>query len=66
MVKRNLSVNTKFLIYIPTLIYGHELWVVFEKKRWQIQAAEISFLRKVAGLPLRDRVRSLAIGRGSE
>ncbi|KAI3374811.1 hypothetical protein L3Q82_021033 [Scortum barcoo] len=42
----------------PTLTYGHELWVMTERTRSQIQAAEMSFLRRVAGLSLRDRVRS--------
>ncbi|KAI3370360.1 hypothetical protein L3Q82_025131 [Scortum barcoo] len=44
-------------IYIPTLTYGHELWVMTRKdKIMQIQAAEMSFLRRVAGRSLRDRV----------
>ncbi len=44
--------------YVPTLTYGHELWVVTERTRLQVQAAEMSFLCRVAGLSLRDRVRS--------
>ncbi|KAK3538572.1 hypothetical protein QTP86_006658 [Hemibagrus guttatus] len=43
-------------IYVPTLTYDHELWV--ERVRSRIQAAEMSFLRTVAGRSLRDRVRS--------
>ncbi|KAK3523969.1 hypothetical protein QTP70_017490, partial [Hemibagrus guttatus] len=45
-------------IYVPTLTYGHELWVMTERVRSRIQAAEMSFLRRVAGRSLRDRVRS--------
>jgi len=45
-------------VYVPTLTYGHELWVVTERTRLRIQAADMSFLRRVAGLSLRDRVRS--------
>ena len=45
-------------IYAPTLTYGHELWVMTERTRSRIQAAEMSFLRRVAGRSLRDRVRS--------
>ena len=37
---------------------GHELWVVTERIRSWIQVAEMSFLRRVAGRSLRDRVRS--------
>ena len=45
-------------IYVPTLPYGHELWVVTERMRLRIQAAKMSFLCRVAGLNLRDWVRS--------
>ena len=63
--KRELSQKAKLSIYrsiyVPTLTYGHEVWVVTERTRSRIQAAEMSFLRRVAGLSLRDRVRSLDI-----
>ncbi|KAI3366505.1 hypothetical protein L3Q82_000635 [Scortum barcoo] len=54
--KANLSIYRS--IYTPTLTYGHELWVMTERTRSQIQAAEMSFLRRVAGCSLRDMVRS--------
>ena len=41
--------------------YGHELWVVTERMRLQIQEAEISFLHRLTQLSLRNRVRSLDI-----
>ncbi|KAL3973669.1 phosphorylated adapter RNA export protein [Sarotherodon galilaeus] len=68
VVKRELSVKAKLSIYrsiyAPTLTYGHELWVVTERTRSRIQAAEMGFLRKVAGLSLRDRVfRACPTGR---
>ena len=40
---------------------GHELWVVTQRTRSWVQAAEMSFLHRVAGLSLRDRVRSSVI-----
>ncbi|KAK3566414.1 hypothetical protein QTP86_032266 [Hemibagrus guttatus] len=62
VVKKKLSRKAKLSIYqsiyVPTLTYGHELWVMTERVRSRIQAAEISFLRRVAGRSLRDRVRS--------
>ncbi|KAK3561732.1 hypothetical protein QTP86_012988 [Hemibagrus guttatus] len=62
VVKKELSRKAKLLIYqsiyVPTLTYGHELWVMTERVRSRIQAAEMSFLRRVAGRSLRDRVRS--------
>ncbi|KAK3527697.1 hypothetical protein QTP86_034170 [Hemibagrus guttatus] len=62
VVKKELNRKGKLSIYqsiyVPTLTYGHELWVMTERIRSQIQAAEMSFLRRVAGRYLRDRVRS--------
>ncbi|KAK3565584.1 hypothetical protein QTP86_012898 [Hemibagrus guttatus] len=62
VVKKELSRKAKLSIYqsiyAPTLTYGHELWVMTERVRSRIQAAEMSFLRRVAGHSLRDRVRS--------
>ncbi|KAK0140998.1 Receptor expression-enhancing protein 6 [Merluccius polli] len=67
VVKRELSRKAKLSIdqsiYVPTLTYGHELWVVTERTRLRIQAAEMGFLHRVAGLSLRDRVRSSDIQR---
>ncbi|KAK3512527.1 hypothetical protein QTP70_015639 [Hemibagrus guttatus] len=62
VVKKELSQKAKLSIYqsiyVPTLTYGHELWVMTKRVRSQIQAAKMSFLRRVAGRSLRDRVRS--------
>ncbi|KAK3571151.1 hypothetical protein QTP86_003367 [Hemibagrus guttatus] len=62
VVKKELSQKSKLSIYqsiyVPTLTYGHELWVMTERVRSRIQAAEMSFLCRVAGCSLRDRVRS--------
>ena len=59
VMKRELSQKA---IFVPTLTYGHEGWVMTE--RTQIQAAERDSLRRVAGISLQDRVRSLAIREG--
>ncbi|KAK0134946.1 LINE-1 reverse transcriptase [Merluccius polli] len=56
VVKRELSRKAKLSIYQS--IY---LWVMTERTRLRVQAAEMSFLRRVAGLSLRDRVRSSVI-----
>ncbi len=63
MVKKELSCKAKLSvsIYVPTLTYGHELWVMTERTRSRIQATEMSFLHRVAGCSLRDRVRSTVI-----
>lgn len=43
-VKRELSWQNQ-LICVPSLNYGHVLWVVTKRMRLRIQAAEIYFLR---------------------
>ncbi|TWW81724.1 hypothetical protein D4764_01G0015390 [Takifugu flavidus] len=68
LVKKELSRKAKLSIYrsiyVPVLTYGHQCWVMTERMRSRIQAAEMSFLRRVAGLSLRDRVRSSDIREG--
>ncbi|TWW62298.1 hypothetical protein D4764_04G0009450 [Takifugu flavidus] len=62
MVNKELSQKVKLSIYqsiyVRVLTYGHQHWVMTKRTRSRIQAAEMSFLRRVAGLNLRDRVRS--------
>ncbi|KAK3523202.1 hypothetical protein QTP86_021761 [Hemibagrus guttatus] len=62
VVKKELSRKAKLSIYqsiyVPTLTYGHALWVMTERVRSRIQVAVMSFLRRVVGLSLIDRVRS--------
>jgi exonuclease III len=48
-------------IYIPTLTYGHETWVMTERIRSRVQAAEMRFLRGVVGVSRLDRVRNTTI-----
>lgn len=46
-------------LYFPTFFYGHELWVVTERTRCQVQAAEIS--RKIEDLRHVGEARSRAV-----
>uniref|UniRef100_A0A8C6NQ68 Reverse transcriptase domain-containing protein n=1 Tax=Nothobranchius furzeri TaxID=105023 RepID=A0A8C6NQ68_NOTFU len=68
VLKKELSQKAKLSIYrwiyVPTLTYGHELWVATERTRSRIQAAKMSFLCRVSGRSLRDRVRSSVIREG--
>ncbi|KAK3519713.1 hypothetical protein QTP70_002681 [Hemibagrus guttatus] len=62
VVKKELSRKAKLLIYqsiyVPILTYAHEFWVMTERIRSRIQAAEMSLLHRVVGRSFRDRVRS--------
>ncbi|CAM1301535.1 Uncharacterised protein r2_g1125 [Pycnogonum litorale] len=46
-------------VFVPILTYIHEPWVMTERSR--IRAAEVAFLRRISGLTMLDRVRSLEI-----
>ncbi len=65
MPKRELSYNAKLSIYrsafVPTLTYGHAGWVLTERTRLWIEAADVGFLGRVACVSLRDKVRSSVI-----
>ena len=51
---RELSRSANMLVYKamiePILMYGTESWVLKEKEKQRIQAAEMSVLRKIAGV----------------
>jgi len=49
------------LVFAPILTYGHDPWVMTERVRSQVQAAEMGFSQKVHGVTLRDKVRSCGI-----
>ena len=56
MVKRELS-QKAFLsiyrsIYVPSLTYSHELWVMTERMRLQVPVAKMSYNENIAAAPL--------------
>ena len=48
-------------VFVPILTYGHECWIITERVRSRVQAAEMGFLRKARGLSLLDKVKSIDI-----
>ncbi|KAK3574557.1 hypothetical protein QTP86_010171 [Hemibagrus guttatus] len=66
VVKKELSRKAKLSIYqsifVSTLTYDHELWVITERTRSWIQEAEMSFLCKVAELSLMSSVTREKLG----
>ena len=65
VTKRELSKKAKLSvfksIFIPILTYGHESWIMTERVRSQVQASEMRFLRRIQGVTMFDKVRSLEI-----
>ncbi len=61
VTKREPSQKANLLIYQSVFIhpytYDHEGWVMIEIMRSRIQEAEMGFLRRVAGISLRDKVK---------
>ena len=65
VLKRELCTKAKLSIfrsvYVPILIYGHKCWIMNEKMRLRVQAAEMGFLRRISGLTLLDKVKNADI-----
>lgn len=60
--KKEITVKTKLKIYrtvyLPTLMYGSENWILDERQKSKLQAMEMRYLRLVRGITRRDRVRN--------
>ena len=48
-------------VYVSIVTYGHECWIINEKVRSRVQAAEVGSLRRISGLTLLDKVKSADI-----
>ncbi len=63
VTKRELSQKEKLSIcwsvFVPTLAFGHERWVIIERLRSWIKADKIGFLKRVAGVFLSSAQSSL-------
>ena len=59
---RGLSWKAKMQVYngmvVPMMTYGYESWVLREKEKSRLQAAEMSVLRKVAGVIRLEHIRN--------
>ena len=60
--KSELSRKTKMKVYnackVPTLLYGCESWTLQARHMSRLQAVEMKYLRRVAGVTWMDRVRN--------
>ena len=60
VMKRELFQKAKLAvfcsIFVPILTYGHESWVMTERRRSRVQASEMRFLRRNQGVTLLDKV----------
>ena len=68
--KKEISTKVKIqvykTVYIPTLLYGSETWVMLDKHKSRITSSEMKYLRKIKGKTRRDRVRNISIGESSK
>ena len=65
VLKRELCTGEKLSIfrsvYVPILTYGRERWIMNEKVRSRVQAAEMEFSRRISELTLLNKVKSADI-----
>ncbi|XP_014294694.1 uncharacterized protein [Halyomorpha halys] len=57
-VEKNVKVHIFKAIYLPTLLYGSESWVPLDKHLSRVTRMEMRYLRRVADLTRRDRIRN--------
>ena len=66
VLKQELCTKAKLsvfrLVFVSILIYDHECWVITERVRSRVQAAEMDLLHKNRGLSLLNMVKSTNIG----
>ena len=59
VTKQNLSNTAKLSVFksafVSILTYGHEFWVMIKKILFQVEAAEIGFLRRIQSVTPRDK-----------
>src|SRR5699024_6250922 len=48
-------------LFKSILTYGHESWILTERTRSRVQAAEMRFLRRIVGVTRMDRIRNVDI-----
>ena len=58
---RRLKVNINIMVIRPVLLYGTETWTVDKKERKTLESTEKRMLRRIKGVTLRDRLRSVNI-----
>ena len=62
---RELSSEVKMTVYnavvVPTLVYGCETWVLKDRDKMRLQAAEMKILRSVVGVTRLECMRSKVI-----
>ena len=65
VLKRELCTKAKLSVFIsvfvPILTYGYECWIMTERIRSRVQAAEMGLFRKIRGLSLLEKVKSTDI-----
>jgi len=59
VTKQDLSNTAKLSVFksvfVSILTYGHEFWVMTKKILFQVEAAEIGFLRRIQSVTPRDK-----------
>ena len=57
------NVKTKIYktVYLPTLLYGSETWVMLRKHKSRVAFSELKYLNRLEGKARKDRIRNTTI-----
>lgn len=57
-VGRDVKLHIFKSVYLPILLYGAESWIMTDRQKSRVTAAEMKFLRRIAGKTRRDCIRN--------
>jgi hypothetical protein len=60
-LKKDKKMRIYNTVFIPTLLYGIESFIILDKHKNRMQTSEVKYLRKVVGKTRRDQIRNTKI-----
>ena len=58
---RKLKIKLNMTVIRPVLLYGAECWTIRKKEEKNLEKTEMRMMRRIKGVTLRDRIKSVDI-----